>query len=92
MSYLRRRAGLTLQQVAEKAGVHKGTVCYWETGAKEPRLPLNQIIALMEAYRCSIYDLEECYKAARTRRRAKIAQKQGAEKISTVDEPEISAD
>lgn len=32
----RRRAGMTLAQVAERLGVAKMTVCRWETGIRTP--------------------------------------------------------
>lgn len=42
---LRKDSGLTQEQVAERLGVSKGTIGNYETGFREPNLPMLENIA-----------------------------------------------
>lgn len=45
---LRRAAGMTQPQLAEKIGVHVNTIVNWEDGTTEPRA--SHIVAMAEAF------------------------------------------
>lgn len=47
----RARAGLTIEQVAEKLGVHPNAVSRWENNASEPKG--SHIVQLAALYDCS---------------------------------------
>lgn len=47
----RARNGYTVEQVAEKIGVHSNTIVRWENGTAEPRA--SNIVAMAHLYRCT---------------------------------------
>jgi len=52
---LRERAGLTKTQVADKLGVHRSTVCKWETGVNKPTA--DGLLKLADLFHCSVDEL-----------------------------------
>ena len=52
---LRRRAGLSQEQVAEQVGVSRQAVAKWESGERAP--DLNNCAALAELYHVTLDDL-----------------------------------
>ncbi|MGM9662226.1 MAG: helix-turn-helix transcriptional regulator [Oscillospiraceae bacterium] len=52
---LRRKQGLSQEQLAEKLGVSRQTVSKWETGASTPDLP--KLLALSECFGVSLDEL-----------------------------------
>ena len=55
ISDLRKAAGLTQQQLADKMGVNRSTVAMWETGVNAPKTKM--LLALAEVLGCSVEDL-----------------------------------
>lgn len=51
----RTRAGLTVEQASERAGVDSTTWWRWERGAREPTI--SNLVAMARALRCSVIDL-----------------------------------
>ena len=58
---LRKKAGLTQRQVAEKLGITVGAVARWEQGIRIPLIYLDQVETLLNLYQCSISDLVAAY-------------------------------
>lgn len=54
---LRKAAGLTQTQVAEKVGVTQGTVAEWENGGCYPSV--TKLPELARAFNCTVGDLYE---------------------------------
>lgn len=59
---IRKRAGVTQQQLADVVGVSKTSVRNWEHGREEPRLFVWQIKALCRSLGCSLDDLPDYFK------------------------------
>ena len=55
LKMLRERAGLTQAEAAKKLGLGVSTIAMWETGRRNPRVPLFAKIA--EVYGCEIADI-----------------------------------
>jgi Predicted transcriptional regulators len=51
----RKENNLSQEELADILQVSQGTVCQWETGMTNPRIPLLPIIA--ELFNCTIDDL-----------------------------------
>jgi DNA-binding XRE family transcriptional regulator len=59
---IRKRAGVTQQQLADVVGVSKTSVRNWEHGREEPRLFIWQVKALCQSLQCSLDDLPDSFK------------------------------
>lgn len=58
---LRKRAGLTQAELAQKIGRSISTIAKWEAGDVVPRGTPSEIKKLCEVYQCSIEDLIEAF-------------------------------
>ena len=56
---LRQKAGLTVNDVADKLGKSRATICNWESGYSIPSLTFKRVYELCKLYRCSIKDLAD---------------------------------
>jgi DNA-binding XRE family transcriptional regulator len=56
---IRKRAGVTQEQVATAVKVSTTSVRNWEKGREEPRLFIWQIKALCQSLKCSLDDLPD---------------------------------
>ncbi len=55
---LRRRAGLSQKELANRLGLESDqTVSNWETGKREARLTIEQFEAMRSSFNCSYEDL-----------------------------------
>lgn len=54
---LRKRAGLTQQDLAYRVRVRSQTVSAWENNPRVPRLKPSQFVALMKELNCTAEDL-----------------------------------
>lgn len=52
---MRKRAGYTQGQVAERLSLNQSTIAKWETGESYPRF--STLLSLCELYACSIDEL-----------------------------------
>lgn len=52
---MRKRAGLTQEQVAEALGITDSAVCQWEAGATAPRA--SRLMELAKLFHCTVDDL-----------------------------------
>lgn len=52
---IRKAAGMTQDQLAEKLGVAQPTVCSWELGTSAPRY--EQILKIREVFGCTMDEL-----------------------------------
>ena len=59
---LRKRAGLTQRQVAQRLDIRSQTVGTWEKGGV-PHLPPSKMKKLCEAYNCTLDDLIEAFES-----------------------------
>jgi transcriptional regulator with XRE-family HTH domain len=55
LAEIRRNAGLTQVDVAERSGIDQGTISRWEQGKRVP--DIAQVTRLAEALGCTIADL-----------------------------------
>lgn len=60
ISVLRKRAGLTQREVANRLGINQSTVVLWEKGRTFPTSP--KLPKLAELYGCTVDELLECEK------------------------------
>lgn len=68
LSSLRKRAGLTQEQVAREMNLAGSTVRNWESGRNVPTLTPGQTRQLLELYKCSIAELEEASISSQSKR------------------------
>lgn len=62
---LRKRAGLTQREVAQRLDIRSQTVGIWEKGGV-PHLPPSKMKKLCEAYNCTLDDLIEAFENVET--------------------------
>jgi transcriptional regulator with XRE-family HTH domain len=61
---LRVKTGLTQYALAEVLGLRQGTVCDWERGVNEPRIPVSKVLLLCQTLDCSLEELVTAVEAA----------------------------
>jgi transcriptional regulator with XRE-family HTH domain len=64
---LRIQTGLTQYALAETLGIRQGTVCDWERGTNEPRIPVSKVLLLCQTLNCSLEELVLAVEAARNK-------------------------
>jgi transcriptional regulator with XRE-family HTH domain len=64
---LRVRTGLTQYALAETLGIRQGTVCDWERGTNEPRIPVSKVLLLCQTLNCSLEELVSAVEVARSK-------------------------
>lgn len=61
---LRIQAGLTQYALSAALSIRQGTVCDWERGANEPRIPVSKVLLLCQTLNCSLEELVAAVEAA----------------------------
>jgi DNA-binding XRE family transcriptional regulator len=64
---LRIQTGLTQYALAETLGIRQGTVCDWERGTNEPRIPVSKVLLLCQTLNCSLEELVLAVEVARNK-------------------------
>jgi transcriptional regulator with XRE-family HTH domain len=64
---LRIQTGLTQYALAETLGIRQGTVCDWERGTNEPRIPVSKVLLLCQTLNCSLEELVSAVEVARNK-------------------------
>jgi transcriptional regulator with XRE-family HTH domain len=64
---LRIQTGLTQYALAETLGIMQGTVCDWERGSNEPRIPVSKVLLLCQTLNCSLEELVLVVEVARNK-------------------------
>jgi transcriptional regulator with XRE-family HTH domain len=59
LATLRKRAGLTQRQLADRLGITIKTISAWERGVVEPRLTFAESQRLMKVLQCTFEELVE---------------------------------
>lgn len=61
MKQLRERVNLSPADIASSLEISVSSVNNWEAGRTIPKLRLDQFMALLRLYQCSIEELEQAY-------------------------------
>jgi transcriptional regulator with XRE-family HTH domain len=81
---LRIQTGLTQYALAETLGIRQGTVCDWERGTNEPRIPVSKVLLLCQTLNCSLEELVLAVEVARNKDLTSDASQKDEKKLVAV--------